>query len=40
MLVFARALASRAFPEVANLSGRLRKKNSITAHLAKDSWRE
>jgi hypothetical protein len=30
---FRRTLAGRAFPEVANLSGRLRKKNSVTAHL-------
>jgi hypothetical protein len=30
---FRRTLAGRAFPEVANLSGRLRKKNSATAHL-------
>jgi hypothetical protein len=32
---FRRTLAGRAFPEVANLSGRLRKKNSVTAHLPK-----
>jgi hypothetical protein len=32
---FRRTLAGRPFPEVANLSGRLRKKNSITAHLPK-----
>ena len=32
---FRRTLASRPFPEVANLSGRLRKKNSVTAHLPK-----
>lgn len=30
-----RTLAGRPFPEVANLSGRLRKKNSVTAHLPK-----
>lgn len=30
---FRRTLAGRAFPEVANLSERLRKKNSVTAHL-------
>ena len=30
---FRRTLAGKAFPEVANLSGRLRKKNSVTAHL-------
>ena len=30
-----RILAGRPFPEVANLSGRLRKKNSVTAHLPK-----
>lgn len=30
---FRRALAGQAFPELANLSGRLRKKNSATAHL-------
>ena len=30
---FRRTLAGQAFPEVANLSGRLRKKNSVTAHL-------
>jgi hypothetical protein len=34
---FRRTLAGRAFPEVANLSGRLRKKNSVTAHLPKGS---
>jgi hypothetical protein len=34
---FRRTLAGRAFPEVANLSGRLRKKNSVTAHLLKGS---
>lgn len=28
-------LAGRPFPEVANLSRRLRKKNSVTAHLSK-----
>jgi hypothetical protein len=32
---FRRTLAGRTFPEVANLSGRLRKKNSVTAHLPK-----
>jgi len=32
---FRRTLAGRPFPEVANLSGRLRKKNSVTAHLPK-----
>ncbi len=32
---FRRTLAGRPFPEVANLSGRLRKKNSATAHLPK-----
>ena len=32
---FRRTLAGRAFPEVVNLSGRLRKKNSVTAHLPK-----
>ena len=32
---FRRTLAGRAFPEVANLSGRLRKKNSVSAHLPK-----
>lgn len=32
---FRRTLAGRAFPEVANLSRRLRKKNSVTAHLPK-----
>ena len=32
---FRRILAGRPFPEVANLSGRLRKKNSVTAHLPK-----
>jgi hypothetical protein len=32
---FRRTLAGQAFPEVANLSGRLRKKNSVTAHLPK-----
>lgn len=32
---FRRTLAGRAFPEVANLCGRLRKKNSVTAHLPK-----
>lgn len=32
---FRRTLAGCAFPEVANLSGRLRKKNSVTAHLPK-----
>ena len=30
---FRRTLAGQAFPKVANLSGRLRKKNSATAHL-------
>lgn len=30
-----RTLAGRPFPEVANLSERLRKKNSVTAHLPK-----
>jgi len=30
---FRRTLAGQAFPELANLSGRLRKKNSTTAHL-------
>lgn len=30
---FRRTLAGQAFPKVANLSGRLRKKNSVTAHL-------
>jgi len=30
---FRRILAGRAFPELANLSGRLRKKNSVTSHL-------
>lgn len=32
---FRRTLAGQAFPKVANLSGRLRKKNSVTAHLPK-----
>ena len=32
---FRRTLAGRPFPEVVNLSGRLRKKNSVTAHLPK-----
>jgi len=32
---FRRTLAGRAFPELANLSARLRKKNSVTAHLPK-----
>jgi len=32
---FRRTLAGRPFPEVANLLGRLRKKNSVTAHLPK-----
>ena len=32
-----RTLAGQAFPELANLSGRLRKKNSVTAHLPKGS---
>jgi hypothetical protein len=32
---FRRTLAGQAFPEFANLSGRLRKKNSVTAHLPK-----
>jgi len=32
---FRRILAGQAFPKVANLSGRLRKKNSVTAHLPK-----
>lgn len=32
---FRRTLTGRAFPEVAQLSGRLRKKNSATAHLPK-----
>ena len=32
---FRRTLAGRAFPKVVNLSGRLRKKNSVTAHLPK-----
>jgi len=32
---FRRTLAGQAFPKVANLSGRLRKKNSATAHLPK-----
>ena len=30
---FRRTLAGQAFPKVANLSRRLRKKNSVTAHL-------
>jgi hypothetical protein len=30
---FRRTLAGQPFPEVAHLSGRLRKKNSVTAHL-------
>ncbi|MHB8777563.1 MAG: hypothetical protein ACYC6R_07350 [Anaerolineales bacterium] len=30
-----RTLAGQAFPKVAHLSGRLRKKNSVTAHLPK-----
>lgn len=30
-----RTLVGRPFPEVANLSGRLRKKNSVTTHLPK-----
>lgn len=32
---FRRTLAGQAFPKVAHLSGRLRKKNSFTAHLPK-----
>jgi hypothetical protein len=32
---FRRTLAHQPFPKVANLSGRLRKKNSVTAHLPK-----
>ena len=32
---FRRILAGQAFPKVANLFGRLRKKNSVTAHLPK-----
>lgn len=32
---FRRTLAGWPFPKVANLSGRLRKKNSVTAHLPK-----
>lgn len=32
---FRRTLAGQPFPKVANLSGRLRKKNSATAHLPK-----
>jgi len=32
---FRRTLAGQAFPKVAHLSGRLRKKNSVTAHLPK-----
>jgi len=32
---FRRTLAGQPFPKVANLSGRLRKKNSVTAHLPK-----
>ena len=32
---FRRTLAGRSFPELANLAGRFRKKNSITAHLPK-----
>lgn len=32
---FRRTLAGRPFPKVANLLGRLRKKNSVTAHLPK-----
>lgn len=32
---FRRTLAGRPFPKVANLSPRLRKKNSVTAHLPK-----
>jgi hypothetical protein len=32
---FRRTLAGQAFPKLANLSGRLRKKNSVTAHLPK-----
>jgi hypothetical protein len=32
---FRRTLAGQAFPELANRSGRLRKKNSVTAHLPK-----
>jgi hypothetical protein len=32
---FRRTLAGRPFPKLANLSGRLRKKNSVTAHLPK-----
>ena len=32
---FRRTLANRAFPKLAQLSGRLRKKNSVTAHLPK-----
>lgn len=32
---FRRTLAGQAFPKVANLSGRLRKKSSVTAHLPK-----
>jgi hypothetical protein len=32
---FRRTLAGRAFPELAKLSERLRKKNSVTAHLPK-----
>jgi hypothetical protein len=34
---FRRTLAGRVFPELANLSERLRKKNSVTAHLPKGS---
>ena len=32
---FRRTLAGRAFPELAKFSQRLRKKNSVTAHLPK-----
>ena len=32
---FRRILAGQAFPKVAQLSARLRKKNSVTAHLPK-----
>jgi len=37
---FRRTLAGRAFPKVVNLSGRLRKKNSVTAHLPKGTSHE